>query len=498
MTGIEYFVDGFDLDCPETYREEEAEDTSEDGVINGKRGYENPENETNAKRRKISPAADGFKPPSTVYRITDTDKVKQVGILEVLAFGKQVVEAEADTPVLCCSDYPAKPSKKSAQVASNCFTYDAVITPASYQELQHGVGPVSSPLYAIELLDLFKKSYSRSSDTFEYPASHPPSVRLRCFKDVLNHVVRNYTAYPAAHLDIPPNVWVLGDLHGSYKDLDRFLEKILPFGEVALCPEKILCLGDYVDRGKFGLETLMKLLALRALAPDTVYMLRGNHEDPEVCGQIPVYGSESLAAQCTEQFGSSNGKELFSLCCDLFTHLPLCATVDSKVFCVHGGVPRFWGAAVPGKDDRLAPLKNPAKRIKFPSLFGPRVEAILDGCQTKEEKTEAQRQWLLNFDLLWSDPVKGKTEPLDVYGFGRSDRDSTVASFSEKAVSTFLDNHGYDIMIRGHEEKAAGLKISQNSRVVTVFSSSNYQGHENAAGFVLIRKEGKIDLLVLE
>lgn len=72
---------------------------------------------------------------------------------------------------------------------------------------------------------------------------------------------------------IPEPVVVVGDIHGQYYDLVHMLNK-------AGDPSSInyLFLGDYVDRGIFGLECVMLLLAIKINYPKKFILLRGNHE----------------------------------------------------------------------------------------------------------------------------------------------------------------------------------------------------------------------------
>ena len=72
---------------------------------------------------------------------------------------------------------------------------------------------------------------------------------------------------------VPEPVVVVGDIHGQYYDLVHMLNK-------AGDPSTInyLFLGDYVDRGIFGLECVMLLLAIKINFPKKFILLRGNHE----------------------------------------------------------------------------------------------------------------------------------------------------------------------------------------------------------------------------
>jgi serine/threonine-protein phosphatase PP1 catalytic subunit len=74
-------------------------------------------------------------------------------------------------------------------------------------------------------------------------------------------------------IELEPPVKVVGDVHGQYSDLIRLFE-MCGFPPAS----NYLFLGDYVDRGKQGLETFLLLLCYKIKYPENFFLLRGNHE----------------------------------------------------------------------------------------------------------------------------------------------------------------------------------------------------------------------------
>jgi len=270
-------------------------------------------------------------------------------------------------------------------------------------------------------------------------------------------------------------LYVIGDIHGNIEDLSFFADYLWGLG-MGITAGKFLFLGDYVDRGKAGLEVIAYLLALKVLHPEKIYLLRGNHETRASNGWEEQYGDDCFLAQCKQRFGIENGSKVWEGCNQVFDRMPLAAVIDDDIFCCHGGLPRRTASTNSGSGICTPRIHD--------ILHLPNIMAITP---RYEFETDAMNR--IAMDILWGDPVKeGHEDVLGEDGFGQSLRGKGATCFGQKAVDDFLAEHNFSYIIRAHEAHSQGVSLRMSAKVFTVFSTSrdHGQGSKAQAGCILV------------
>jgi len=238
---------------------------------------------------------------------------------------------------------------------------------------------------------------------------------------------RNLLLSQPVLLELNAPIQIVGDLHGQFPDLIRLFETC---GHPPVT--NYLFLGDYVDRGKQSLETMLLLLCYKLKYPENFFILRGNHE----CANITrIYGFHD---ECKRRCNI----KIWKTFTDVFNCLPLAAIVAEKIFCVHGGL--------------------------SPNLTN------MDDIRKISRPVEVPEYGLLN-DLLWSDPA-------NIKDWGPNDDRGVSWCFGKAPIVNFLKHHDLDLVCRSHMVVEGGYEFFGNKSLVTVFSAPNYCGEFDNCG----------------
>lgn len=244
-------------------------------------------------------------------------------------------------------------------------------------------------------------------------------------------------------LEMDAPITVCGDVHGQYYDLMKLFEV---GGDPA--ETRYLFLGDYVDRGYFSIECVLYLWSLKIWYPNTLWLLRGNHE----CRHLTDYFTFKL--ECKHKYS----ERIYEACIESFCSLPLAAVMNKQFLCIHGG---------------LSPELHTLEDIKAIDRF-------------REPPTHG-----LMCDILWADPLEefGQEKTGD-YFVHNSVRGCSYF-FSYPAACAFLEKNNLLSIIRAHEAQDAGYRMYRKTRttgfpsVMTIFSAPNYLDVYNNKAAVL-------------
>ncbi|CAJ0928503.1 unnamed protein product, partial [Mesorhabditis belari] len=236
---------------------------------------------------------------------------------------------------------------------------------------------------------------------------------------------------------------VIGDIHGQFQDMHKLFDII---GRVP--KERLVFLGDYIDRGPQSLEVVFFLFAWKIRYPERVMLLRGNHETPAV---NKIYGFYNECLMKYQYPGIGLWWD-FQSC---FNRMPMAGLIAKKVLCMHGGLSPDL--------THLDVLRN-----------------IVRPCEPLDRG--------LLIDLLWADPTNQGD------GWFHSIRGISYM-FGKGVVEQGCQILGVDLIIRAHQVIQDGYEIMTGRKLITVFSAPNYCNQfSNTAAVVCLDADLKVTI----
>ncbi|KAI6228874.1 Serine/threonine-protein phosphatase [Aphelenchoides fujianensis] len=185
------------------------------------------------------------------------------------------------------------------------------------------------------------------------------------------------------------------------------------------------------------IECVLYLWALKICHPNTLFLLRGNHE----CRHLTEYFT--FKQECKIKYS----ERVYDACMESFDALPLAALMNQQFLCVHGGL----SPEIHTLDD----IKK-LDRFKEPPAYGPMC------------------------DLLWSDPLEDFGSDRHTEQFSHNSVRGCSYFYSYGACCDFLQHNNLLSIIRAHEAQDAGYRMYRKSQttgfpsLITIFSAPNY------------------------
>jgi len=205
----------------------------------------------------------------------------------------------------------------------------------------------------------------------------------------------------------------VGDTHGDLKASQKVIKDYLKPGN------KIVFLGDYVDRGPNSKENLDFLLKVKEGNPDKVYLLQGNHEGHRILQFSPADFWQSLNEKEYQKYSSIVEKFLL-------------VVVTKDIIALHGALPNIKSTR-PGLVEKI-------NKIKLGS-----------------------EEWM---QIAWGDFSDQPGEDLGIDPF--SGRPQFGRDYFFKLIKRFDKK----VLIRSHQPDAPQFMF--NDRCLTIFTSSAY------------------------
>lgn len=255
-----------------------------------------------------------------------------------------------------------------------------------------------------------------------------------------------------------------------------------------------------MDRGSWGLETLILLICWKLCLPEHVFLIRGNHESVSCTTYYGFKGELELKYGIEHKF-------IYKICKKLFATLPLSILIQNKTLIMHGGL--FRKPVKRSNFKKKRRNKNVLKKDENKNSTNIFLGTLNDLRLSKKGGLDpnGSRSSIISTDILWSDPIATNGIYPSTRGLGML--------FGPDITQDFLLENNLNLIIRSHEGPDARFDrsdmpsmmngysvdhIVENGKLVTVFSAPDYPQFQNTSdrylnlGAVVILKYPNYDL----
>jgi 3',5'-cyclic AMP phosphodiesterase CpdA len=247
------------------------------------------------------------------------------------------------------------------------------------------------------------------------------------------------------------NLVIISDLHGDSKSLFGILSEINYKQFLSNELNKLVFLGDYIDRGGDSLSIVYSICYLKSIYPDSVILMRGNHEAP---AEFP-FSPHNFPYDIEDRFGN-RWREIYQETLSMFRLLTLATLVKDKLLIVHGGLPSKEAAAAHFRESIAFAQENQVS------------DSVLE-------------------ELLWNDPL-----PIDETKSRKTSRRGLGRYFGPAVTRNWLKATGTMAVVRGHEP-CQGFRLDHDNKIMTLFSCNG--PYPNSAAAYLIVNATKLDAI---
>jgi hypothetical protein len=244
-------------------------------------------------------------------------------------------------------------------------------------------------------------------------------------KELLNEAEKRFDSEAKLIQLESGRVIFVGDTHGDLEATEKIIHRYLK------SENKLVFLGDYVDRGPSSLENINFLLGQKLEHSDSLYLLMGNHEGYAVFSFYPADFWEGLDAELRQRYS------------EVLCRLPLAVSTPNGILALHGALPD-----VSGLED--------INRIKPGSA-----------------------EW---HQITWGDWQERAGRSLGM------DQNTGRPQFGRGWFEEIMSRLGKNVLIRSHQPDAPPTMYGR--RCLTIFTSSAYRHYisERTIALVDLRK----------